>query len=207
MIPRGNEEGNLPPGRSKCDMLVPLRSTLFQWFFIALSVRPVRYLAISDHLLPKCLCNSSSLRSSASVQGSFFTLSSKWLYHRSRHCFPVLPFSWAATVGQARVPSRATNLRTIASSAFDHGRLCTRFFSIVLRLSRRMVKTNESSRLRSSSEQLDPEPKSQKSSEQKPSEPIEIGIFQRLEGGGGLLSASKMDRRGETTTGLTAREE
>lgn len=166
MIPRGKEEGSRPPGRSRWEMLAPLRSTLFQWFFIALSVRPLRYFAISDHRFPKCLCSSSNMRSSATVHGSFLTLSSKWLCHLSRHCLPVLPLSWAATAGHARVPSSATICLTIASSAFVHGLLCTRFFSMELRRWRCRVSVKASSSVSSSSEQLDPESRGQRSSEQ-----------------------------------------
>ena len=49
-------------------MLAPRLSAEFQWFLIVLSVRPGRYLASSDHLLPPSLpCSSTKVRSSSIV--------------------------------------------------------------------------------------------------------------------------------------------
>mmetsp|Transcript_15714 Transcript_15714/g.35231 ORF Transcript_15714/g.35231 Transcript_15714/m.35231 type:complete len:225 (+) Transcript_15714:432-1106(+) len=126
MTPRGKDEGSLPPGNSRWDIFCPFRRTLFQWFLIALSVLPERYLAMSDHLLPKWPCSSRSIRSSSCVHGSFFTASSRWLCHLSRHCLPDRPGSFLATSDHARTPSIATSCRTMASSACVHGLRCTR---------------------------------------------------------------------------------
>ena len=43
----------------------------FQWFLIALSDLPGKYLAISAHLLPICMCKSNSNLSSVSVHAVF----------------------------------------------------------------------------------------------------------------------------------------
>lgn len=45
---------------------------LFQWFLIALSVLPGRYLAISAHRLPSLACSSTIRLSSSSVNAVFF---------------------------------------------------------------------------------------------------------------------------------------
>ena len=63
----------------------------FQWFFIELSVLPIRNLAISAHLLPKALCAKNNSHSSYSFQSSFLMAGFKWLCHLSRHCFPIRP--------------------------------------------------------------------------------------------------------------------
>ena len=64
---------------------------LFQWFLIALSVRPGRCLAISAHLFPCSLCARCRVSSSSSVHGSFLIDGSSWLCQRSRHCLPLRP--------------------------------------------------------------------------------------------------------------------
>ena len=57
------------------------RMVEFQWFLIALSVRPGRRLAISAHLLPRSECASRMIRSSSSVHGVFLIAGLRWLYH------------------------------------------------------------------------------------------------------------------------------
>mmetsp|Transcript_15571 Transcript_15571/g.49461 ORF Transcript_15571/g.49461 Transcript_15571/m.49461 type:complete len:313 (+) Transcript_15571:205-1143(+) len=98
------------------------RSALFQWFLMALSVRPGSILAISAHRLPSCRCASSSTRSSSAVQWSFLMAGSSWLCQRSRHCLPVLPVRLAAMSDQHLVPCVSTSCRTVASSSSVHGR-------------------------------------------------------------------------------------
>jgi hypothetical protein len=53
----------------------------FQWFLMALSVRPGRSLAISAHLGPVVWIADRMARSSSSVHGPFWMLGSRWLCH------------------------------------------------------------------------------------------------------------------------------
>ena len=71
-------------------------SVLFQWFLMALSVRPTKVLAISAQRLPNWWCAMMSLRSSAVLHSSRLMSGFRWLYHRSRHCLPMRPASRAA---------------------------------------------------------------------------------------------------------------
>lgn len=87
-------------GEEEGSVLASLRRMVeFQWFLIALSVRPGRSLAISAHLLPSCLCASISMLSSSSDHASFLIEGLRWLCHRSRHCLPILP-CWRAIKAQ-----------------------------------------------------------------------------------------------------------
>lgn len=87
-------------GEEEGSVLASLRRIVeFQWFLIALSVRPGRSLAISAHLLPSCLCASISMLSSSSDHASFLIEGLRWLCHRSRHCLPILP-CWRAIKDQ-----------------------------------------------------------------------------------------------------------
>lgn len=83
-------------GEEEGSVLASLRRMVeFQWFLIALSVRPGRSLAISAHLLPSCLCASINMLSSSSDHASFLIEGLRWLCHRSLHCLPILP-CWRA---------------------------------------------------------------------------------------------------------------
>lgn len=53
---------------------------------------PSKYLDINFHLFPDLRWISNNNFSSSSVHGFLFTYGFKWLYHRSRHCFPVRSF-------------------------------------------------------------------------------------------------------------------
>lgn len=72
---------------------------LFQWFLMALSVRPGRCFAISAQRFPYFLCNARIFSSSSCVNAHFLIFGSRWLCHLkinnllylSRHCFPRRP--------------------------------------------------------------------------------------------------------------------
>ena len=68
-------------------------SVLFQWFLMALSVRPTKVLAISAHLFPNARCAMISARSSSRDHSSRLMSGFRWLYQRSRHCLPMRPGS------------------------------------------------------------------------------------------------------------------
>jgi len=71
----------------------------FQWFLIALSVRPGKKEVISTHLLPFNLWQRNNTHSSSSLQASLLILGFKWLCHLSLHYFPILPgICWAIKV-------------------------------------------------------------------------------------------------------------
>ena len=89
------------------------RSAEFQWFLIALSVRPTSSLAMSAHRFPRLRCASKRIRSSSGVQTSFLIAGSSWLCQRSRHCFPVRPWSCAAISDHRFVPWLSTSPRTV----------------------------------------------------------------------------------------------
>ena len=80
----------------------------FQWFLIALSVRPGSSFAISAHLLPHSRHAVTITASSASVHGPLLMSAHKWLCHRSRHCFPSRPFSASAITVHDLAPCRFT---------------------------------------------------------------------------------------------------
>lgn len=62
-------------------------SVLFQWFLIALSVRPGRCRAIAAQALPYCACAASSASSSSAVQSPRLMLGSRWLCHLQKAHF------------------------------------------------------------------------------------------------------------------------
>mmetsp|Transcript_31164 Transcript_31164/g.72864 ORF Transcript_31164/g.72864 Transcript_31164/m.72864 type:complete len:350 (-) Transcript_31164:914-1963(-) len=110
---------------STCPRATCLRSVEFQWFLMALSVRPGRSLAISAHLFWRVECASMSRRSSSDDHRSFLTLGSSWLCHRSRICLPVRPGRWTASADQDLRPCFLTSSMTISSSSLFHGHLVT----------------------------------------------------------------------------------
>lgn len=95
----------------------------FQWFFIALSVRPGNNFAIFAHWFPHCWCAWKIILSSSPVQAVFLMLGFRWLCHRSRHCLPIRPFSCRAISVHFFGPYRVTNSMTLSSSSFVHGPL------------------------------------------------------------------------------------
>lgn len=83
----------------------------FQWFLIALSVRPGNILAISAHLFPNLRWLWRMRRSSLSDQFlDLLMFGLRWLCQRSRHCFPVLPTSWEAIWLHFLGPTRQFNM-------------------------------------------------------------------------------------------------
>lgn len=65
----------------------------FQWFFIELSVLPLRCLAISAQRLPTTLCAKYRMYSSMSDHSLLVMSGLRWLCHLSLHCLPVRPES------------------------------------------------------------------------------------------------------------------
>ena len=84
----------------------------------ALSVRPGSFLAISAHLLPSDRCSFMMMPSSFAVHGPFLMPGLSWLCHRSRHCLPLRPLSFAATVAQLPGPCLRTIAATLRSSSW-----------------------------------------------------------------------------------------
>mmetsp|Transcript_26908 Transcript_26908/g.54814 ORF Transcript_26908/g.54814 Transcript_26908/m.54814 type:complete len:313 (-) Transcript_26908:428-1366(-) len=97
----------------------------FQWFLMALSVRPGSSFAISAHRFCSRLWASMSKASSSGVQRSLRTLGSSWLCHRSRICFPVRPGRCMASDDQDLRPWILTSCMTVSSSSFVHGHFIT----------------------------------------------------------------------------------
>ena len=95
----------------------------FQWFLMALSVRPTNVLAISAHLLPNWLWARISLRSSSRLHSSRLISGLRWLYQRSRHCLPMRPGSCCAILDHCLAPSWPTSSMILASSSVVHGPL------------------------------------------------------------------------------------
>mmetsp|Transcript_3011 Transcript_3011/g.5756 ORF Transcript_3011/g.5756 Transcript_3011/m.5756 type:complete len:237 (+) Transcript_3011:103-813(+) len=100
---------------------------LYQWFLMALSVRPGRSFAISAHLLPTRCWASYMYFSSSSVHGSFLMSGSRWFSHLVLHCFPDLriPDVWErveATTDHFLVPWVPTRRIIESSSIAVHAR-------------------------------------------------------------------------------------
>eukprot|EP00966_Prymnesium_polylepis_P207761 4812691-Prymnesium_polylepis.1 len=85
-----------------------------QEFFIELSVRPGRDLAISAHLLPSSACFEITSASSSALHAPLLIAGSSWLCHRSRHCLPLRPGSALAISAHLQPPllcERAASIR------------------------------------------------------------------------------------------------
>lgn len=111
--------------KDELDILNFLWIVEFQWFFIALSVRPGTHLAIKAHLLPNLILIKKYLKcayiiawSYYSVHLSFFISGLRWLCHLYRHCFPILPGRFCAIRLQFLAPFWPTNEKTKSSSYF-----------------------------------------------------------------------------------------
>ena len=74
-------------------------------FLTAFSVRPGKSFAISLHRFPNTSCASNTTWSSTSVHSPFLIAGSRWLNHRSRHCFPIRPCSCAAITLHLTLPT------------------------------------------------------------------------------------------------------
>ena len=92
-------------------------------FLMWLSVLPGKNLAISDHLFPNFLCNSTICKSSSRVHLFFLMSGFKWLCHLSRHYFPIRPGRCWATLLQFLAPCFPTNSARIRSSSSLQGPL------------------------------------------------------------------------------------
>lgn len=88
----------------------------FQWFLIALSVLPGNSFAMRAHWLPNIWWAWYIMSSSCSVHALFLILGFRWLCHRSRHCFPILPLRWRAISVHFLAPYLFTNSITFSSS-------------------------------------------------------------------------------------------
>mmetsp|Transcript_8745 Transcript_8745/g.22774 ORF Transcript_8745/g.22774 Transcript_8745/m.22774 type:complete len:268 (-) Transcript_8745:631-1434(-) len=121
-VPMPMLPGAIPPCIC-CSLLLP--SVEFQWFLMALSVRPGRSLAISAQRFCRVECASMRSRSSSDDHLSFLTLGSSWLCHRSRICLPVRPGRCTARADQDLRPCFSTSLMTISSSSLFQGHLVT----------------------------------------------------------------------------------
>ena len=88
-------------------------SVEFQWFLIALSVRPGNNLAILAHWLPYVRCAWMIALSSSSVQEDLLICGLRWLCHLSRHCLPIRPLSSRAIKVHFLGPYFLTSLMTI----------------------------------------------------------------------------------------------
>mmetsp|Transcript_78009 Transcript_78009/g.189003 ORF Transcript_78009/g.189003 Transcript_78009/m.189003 type:complete len:330 (+) Transcript_78009:853-1842(+) len=68
----------------------------YHLFFTALSGLPGIRSAMALHLLPSSFCAAMSAASSSADQGPLFTVGSRLLTHRSRHCLALRPGTWPA---------------------------------------------------------------------------------------------------------------
>ena len=90
-----------------------LRSSVeFQWFLMALSVRPSSFLAMLAHLFPYTLCQRMMVMSSSSVNGCLFTAGLSWLHQRSRQLLLDRFGKLWAISDQLRAPCLATSSRS-----------------------------------------------------------------------------------------------
>mmetsp|Transcript_43881 Transcript_43881/g.133651 ORF Transcript_43881/g.133651 Transcript_43881/m.133651 type:complete len:230 (-) Transcript_43881:296-985(-) len=101
----------------------------FQWFLMALSVRPGRCFAISAHLFPRDSWFSIMIRSSSSIHGFLLMSGLRWLCHLSRHCFPIRPGSSAAIWLHLLAPWAVTSSTTFLSSSSVQGPFSAPAFS------------------------------------------------------------------------------
>ncbi len=94
---------------------------LFQWFFMVLSVRPSKTLAISAHLLLCFRCIKNKIHSSSLDQFIFFMRGFRWLCQRSLHCLPIRPARCSAIVVHLYGPCCSTSWSTRQSSSSVQG--------------------------------------------------------------------------------------
>ena len=87
------------------------------------SYLPGSILAISAQRFPSVIWHSKIVRSSFSFQASFEMFGLRWLCHRSRHCFPILPGRLDAINDHFFAPYFSTNSTTLRSSSAVHGPL------------------------------------------------------------------------------------
>uniref|UniRef100_A0A7C9ACK1 Secreted protein n=1 Tax=Opuntia streptacantha TaxID=393608 RepID=A0A7C9ACK1_OPUST len=116
---------------------------------MALSVRPLRSLAIVAHLLPNLAWALMMISSSSGENGRCSTSGESWLHHRSRQDLPDLPGIDLLINDQFRAPCRWTSFCKSSSSSGLHGPLIRSaaidasfevvWFSIILTLGERKI--------------------------------------------------------------------
>lgn len=117
-LPREPRE---PPADAARSRRADVPNLEYHRFFTALSERPGSLRAMTAHLLPSSSCSLHSWASSSAVKGVCFSVGSRWLTQRSRHCLPMRPgncFAMAAHEGGPLLSD--TNLRMRASSSGVH---------------------------------------------------------------------------------------
>ena len=95
----------------------------FQWFLMALSVRPERSLAMVAHLLSNLAWARRMVSSSSGVKGRCSTCGESWLHHRRRHDLPDRPGMDLLMRDQLRAPWRPTRRCSASSSSGLQGPL------------------------------------------------------------------------------------
>ncbi|KAJ0889064.1 hypothetical protein HanRHA438_Chr09g0408861 [Helianthus annuus] len=95
----------------------------FQWFLIALSVRPDNKRAMVAHLLPKRAWARRMVSSSSGVKARCSTCGDSWLHHRNRQDLPDLPGMFLLTSDQFLGPCCSTSCWSMWSSSGLHGPL------------------------------------------------------------------------------------
>jgi hypothetical protein len=98
-------------------------SVEFQWFLMALSVRPESNLAMVAHLFPNLAWARRMASSSSGVKGRCSTCGESWLHHRRRHDLPDRPGMDLLMRDQLRAPWRPTRRCSASSSSGLHGPL------------------------------------------------------------------------------------
>lgn len=98
-------------------------SVEFQWFLMALSVRPESRRAMVAHLLPNLAWARRMVSSSSGVKGRCSTCGESWLHHRRRHDLPDRPGMDLLMSDQLRAPWRPTSRCSASSSSGLHGPL------------------------------------------------------------------------------------
>ncbi|XP_065036596.1 uncharacterized protein LOC135672070 [Musa acuminata AAA Group] len=102
----------------------------YQWFLMALSVRPERRRAMVAHLLPKRRWARTMASSSSAVKGRCSTRGDSWLHHRRRHDLPDRPGMDRLISDQFLGPCRSTRRNSASSSSALHGPV-TRVISLL----------------------------------------------------------------------------
>mmetsp|Transcript_39608 Transcript_39608/g.92588 ORF Transcript_39608/g.92588 Transcript_39608/m.92588 type:complete len:264 (-) Transcript_39608:108-899(-) len=132
------------PAISCCCRMIRLQVE-YQRFFTELSLRPGSDLAISAHLVPSFACISKMIMSSCGVHEPFFSVGSRLLHQRSRHCLPVRPGSMLAMRAQCLPPYCFTSSTSWASSVGHQGPLTFSAFSTFCHLSMHCIAVRPSS--------------------------------------------------------------
>jgi hypothetical protein len=81
-------------------------------------VHPGSIADIMAHLLPNPASKAIKRLSSSFIHSDFTTAGDWWLRHRSRHCFPIQPWHWAARNPHSVGPCSAIQLIMKVSSSW-----------------------------------------------------------------------------------------